>query len=110
MKINNFPNYTIDKQGNVLNLKNKLLYVGWRGSKGGSYPYVTLYNKGIRAKKSLHILVAEHYIYNNNILRTQVNHINKDRSNYNINNLEWVTPKENIHHKNNYKGIKNETN
>jgi uncharacterized Fe-S cluster-containing protein len=33
--------------------------------------------------------------------KTEVNHINKKRSDNHINNLEWVTPSENMLHANN---------
>ena len=48
-------------------------------------------------KKLLHRLVAEAFIENPNG-KTFVNHIDGNRLNNNIENLEWVTPRENCEH------------
>lgn len=63
-------------------------------------------------KKSyyVHRLVACTFIENNNKeLLTQVDHLDEDKDNFHLHNLEWVTPSENQkrrHSKENYKQIK----
>ena len=43
-----------------------------------------------------HILIAKQFIPNDDIEhKTQVDHINHDRSDYHLSNLRWVTPSEN---------------
>lgn len=67
-------------------------------SKGG-YLRVKI-NFGDRNKKFMvHRLVAMAFIYNPQPeVLTQVDHINNDRTDNNVNNLRWVTPKQNTHH------------
>lgn len=59
------------------------------------YKRVTL--KKHNKKIGVHKLVAETYILNPEN-KPQINHIDRDPSNNNLSNLEWVTSKENIMH------------
>lgn len=61
------------------------------------YVRVGLSKNGKVTKIRIHRLVAETFIPNPNNLK-QINHIDGDKTNNNINNLEWVTPSENIKH------------
>lgn len=65
-------------------------------SKDG-YARVTLFKNGIGKKHSVHRLVAIAFIDNFNN-KSDVNHIDGNKLNNNINNLEWVTKSENIKH------------
>ena len=56
-----------------------------------------LCKKGKRKVVLAHRLVAEHFIDNPNNL-PQVNHIDEDITNNCVENLEWVTPKQNANH------------
>lgn len=62
-----------------------------------AYPSVALHKGGLRKQVAIHRLVAIAFIPNSNNL-PQVNHIDGDKSNYSINNLEWVTCGENHAH------------
>jgi len=48
-------------------------------------------------KKKIHRLVAQAFITNIQN-KSQINHIDNNRSNNNVSNLEWCTSKENTHH------------
>lgn len=66
-------------------------------SKGG-YMRVKV-NFGERNKKFMvHRLVAMAFIPNDDVNKTQVDHIDSNRVNNNVANLRWVTPKENTQH------------
>jgi len=61
------------------------------------YPRVTLCVDGKNEKKLIHRLVAEAFIDNPNNF-PNVNHINGDKQNPVVTNLEWCTQEYNIHH------------
>lgn len=61
------------------------------------YKFVTLRIEGKQKRMRVHRLVAETFIPNPEN-KPFVNHIDGNRSNNNIKNLEWVTPSENTQH------------
>ena len=63
----------------------------------GEYLHVGLSKNGIQVTKLIHRLVAETFIPNSNNL-LQVNHKDENKHNNNVNNLEWVTFKENMNY------------
>lgn len=64
----------------------------------GGYLRVNLYNRFGKVKKYyVHRLVALHFI-NQEKGKNVVNHINGDKSNNHVANLEWCSQKENIKH------------
>ena len=65
------------------------------------YPRVRLTNSKTNKRDSwyIHKLVATVFLYNDDpVNKIQVNHKDGNKENYNINNLEWVTPSENQKH------------
>lgn len=93
-KIKDFPKYSVSDKGNVRNDKtNRILKPREHGD---GYKCVVLYDK---SKKNcrIHRLVATEFIDNPDGKR-EVNHINGDKSNNSIDNLEWSTPSENMKH------------
>ena len=67
------------------------------GKSKGGYPYVVLYKNNIASTKTVHRLVAQTFIPNPDN-KPQVNHIDEDKTNNMVSNLEWMTSKENINH------------
>lgn len=62
-----------------------------------AYKIVMLCKNGIPKTRSVHRLVAEAFIPNPDGLR-EVNHKNGDKSDNRVNNLEWVSHRDNIIH------------
>lgn len=67
------------------------------GKHNGGYLRVTLCKNSVVYAKSIHRLVAEAFIPNPEN-KPQVNHIDEDKTNNTVSNLEWMTSKENINH------------
>lgn len=67
-----------------------------------NYYFVTLSINRIKKKKTIHRLLAIHFI-DNPMNKEQVNHIDKNKLNNNLCNLEWVSCRENICHSNSFK-------
>lgn len=61
------------------------------------YKFVTLLIEGKQKRMRVHRMVAETFIPNPEN-KPFVNHINGNRSDNNVENLEWVTPSENTQH------------
>lgn len=101
-------NYEVSSQGEVRNRITKNILKG-RLTKGG-YLQVSLKidDTGKFTNKYIHRLVAQSFI-NNPEEKKEVNHIDGDKTNNNIKNLEWVTPSENQKHKHSI-GIKKTSN
>lgn len=104
--INNHKGYQISNMGNVRSFKskgpNKLLKDNYHLLKthisNHGYVRVALRDgKKLSISLYIHRLIAEHFI-DNPLKLSHVNHINGIRHDYRIENLEWVTCKDNVLH------------
>lgn len=94
--INNIiTNYKVSNTGSIFNIKTSNYLMGSHDSRG--YVVVSIYSKEKLYSKKIHRLVAEAFIPNPEN-KPQVNHIDGDKKNNHVSNLEWVTCVENIHH------------
>lgn len=94
--IKGFENYySVSDDGKIFSkVRRKYLKLNY---KKNGYVYVTLQVKNKKFTKRVHRLVAEAFIKNPDN-KPFVNHIDGDKSNNSIKNLEWVTGKENNVH------------
>lgn len=87
--------YQVNENGDVFNSKGVKLKPEMTRN---GYLRVSLSNKEVSHQRHLvHRLVAESFIPNPNEL-PQVNHINEDKTDNRVENLEWCTPLENLNH------------
>lgn len=92
-----FPGYWINKKGEVLGRRGKKLKLG-KSTKG--YYQIMLKTKQVKKGFRIHRLVAQYFIYNDNPeQKNQVNHIDGNKLNNNVDNLEWCTNEYNHNHK-----------
>lgn len=95
-KIEEFKNYEVSNLGNVRSLnyrrtgETKILKLG--KDKNG-YLYICLWENGKQYFKTVHRLVATAFISNPQG-KPQINHINGDKENNRVSNLEWCTGNE----------------
>ena len=89
--------YIISTKGVVKNTKTGLILKLSIGKNG--YRFASLWHKNNEYREYLHRLLAKAFILNPDpIHKTQVNHIDGNKLNNNLNNLEWCTLIENVQH------------
>ena len=93
-EIKDFENYVVHSDGKIYNKRGKSI-CEWKDNVG--YLQVKLFKDGKMYYRRVHRLVAEAFIPNPNNLK-QVNHIDGDKTNNDISNLEWCNNKENTKH------------
>lgn len=87
--IKEFQNYSISNLGNIINSKGIKLNIGKRKSNSG-YIQVRLYKDNKYYYKYLHRLLANAFLPNPHNYRT-INHINGNKTDNSISNLEWAS-------------------
>lgn len=92
-----FLGYEVSDSGEVRNIKTKHVLSQHVNNRG--YAKVFLSDCGKQNGVFVHRLVAKTFVVNDDPKnKTQVNHINEDKTDNRAVNLEWVTPSENINH------------
>lgn len=93
--------YKISNTGKLISIKgknriHKILAPCIQKSTG--YFYTTLNNKKLVRHVRIHVLVAEAFLNKPNIMNVCVNHLDGNKLNNNVSNLEWTTLGDNIRH------------
>lgn len=94
-QIKGYTNYTIDEEGNVYNTQTRKYLRGSIGENG--YKYYRLSQNNSKKMFYAHRLVAEAFLPNPNNLPV-VNHIDGNKMNNNVDNLEWISYADNARH------------
>lgn len=90
-----FPNYEVSNLGRVRNKITKHIMSGFKTHYG--YIAVRLHNNKIQKDKLVHRLVTETFL-SNPLNLTDINHIDGDKTNNKLTNLEWCNRSYNIQH------------
>lgn len=95
LPVDGFPDYVVETDGRIFSKKtNKYLKPGINSN---GYLSVELFNNGESKRLLIHRIVAKAYIPNPNSF-PQINHKDENRSNNDVSNLEWCTPKYNMNY------------
>ena len=87
--------YEVSNKGNVRNVRRNTLLRLTKTNNG--YIRVFLYKNGIKTNLSVHRLVAKTFLPNPDNLPI-INHKDEDKTNNNVDNLEWCTAKYNLNY------------
>lgn len=94
--IDGYENYQVSNTGKVMNVTTGKILKGQNNGRG--YLFVSLYDKNHVCKQiMIHRLVAQSFVPNPDNL-PQVNHIDENKHNNCVENLEWITSIDNINH------------
>ncbi len=102
VNIKDFPDYQISNFGRIESIRKlksgKIIKKILKSLKINEYYYVALYKNKNRFYKSIHRLVLESFRPIDNSDNYQCNHIDGNKINNILNNLEWCTQSENMKH------------
>ena len=88
MEVQGYPNYRIDRDGTITNIKTGKVKASCINSQTG-YKMISLYKDNKGKHETIHRLLATHFIPNPDGKR-YVDHIDRNRLNNDLSNLRWV--------------------
>lgn len=92
--IDDYSNYAVSSFGRIRNSLTNHILKPWISSRG--YMYVSLSRHSKVKHKSVHRLVAEMFLGKHPTM--EVNHINENKTDNRLTNLEWITHKDNLNY------------
>lgn len=95
VEVNGFPNYQIFEDGQIYSIRFKKYLKSQTNADG--YRSISLANNNVKKTFLVHRLVAEHFIPKIEG-KDLVNHIDSNKQNNHVDNLEWCTNAENMKH------------
>lgn len=93
-----YPGYSVTSDGRVISHRRKKVGELYQAPHPSGYKTVSFFYKQKQIIKKVHRLVAETFIPKPGQDYYEVNHIDGDKANNNVSNLEWVSPSENQRH------------
>lgn len=97
-KVKDFEDYLVSEDGNIYSNKyGKQRLMKQNVSKKDGYVRIKLYKNNVKKTFLLHRVIADSFIPNPDN-KKEVNHKDGDKLNNSVDNLEWVTPSENVIH------------
>ena len=94
-EIKNYENYIVSKDGRIYNKITSKKIKPSPDTRG--YLQVKIYKNGKGITRKLHRLIAETYLPNT-YNKPQINHIDGNKVNNSLENLEWITCADNMKH------------
>lgn len=85
-----YPKYFVTSQGKVYSLHYNMIKELKQFTDKDGYKIVNLAHKGQRVRAKVHRLIAQSFL-NNPFNLESVDHIDSDKTNNNINNLQWLS-------------------
>jgi hypothetical protein len=86
--IPNYPNYEVDEDGNVRNVKTQRVLKNW--NMGSGYRATTIINEKGQKRSYIHRIVALTWI-SEQPDGCNIDHIDRNKLNNNVSNLRWVS-------------------
>tara|TARA_R110000822_G_scaffold62630_1_gene154281 strand:+ start:233 stop:766 length:534 start_codon:yes stop_codon:yes gene_type:complete len=89
-KINDFDDYYISKNSDIYNKKFDRFLTPWLNSNG--YFVIGLFKNKVQTRKSVHRLIGETFIENDDPMnKTTIDHTNRVRNDNRLENLHWAS-------------------
>ena len=92
--IKGYSNYAVSSLGRVRNLNTGRLLKHQSSKRGGNYAFINLSKGGKRLNRNVHMLVARAFLKGGGRGKI-VHHEDRNRANPRLDNLEYITRKEN---------------